>query len=29
MAGYNVIAGLVLCLGLMWAAARDSWWTRA
>jgi len=29
MAGYNAIAGLILCAGLMWAAARDSWWARS
>jgi disulfide bond formation protein DsbB len=28
MAGYNVIASLVLAGGLAWAAARREWWTR-
>jgi len=28
MAGYNVIAGLILAAGLTWAATRRGWWTR-
>lgn len=29
MAGYNAIAGLILALGGAWAAARQTWWSRA
>lgn len=29
MAGYNVIAGLLLASGLAWAATRRDWWGRA